>query len=592
MNYRSAMVLGTCTVLEGDDKDARARRDLRPPAARALGRHPAADAQGARGDARARAAARRGSREGRATGGPEDDPQRPRPPGVGGRRPDPRVVRRAAMPDDARRGVPRARLRWRRWTRDERPQDRRTAGCRCGGTRCPTTWSASRAPPLDRDRSTPTSRSSAPATPACGRRTTSRAPTRRCGSSCSRREIAGFGASGRNGGWCSALFPASLGHGRARSSSRARRRSTCSARCSTPSTRSAGSPRAEGIDCHFAQGRHDLARPHRGAARARHGGDRRRPRRGASARSDYPLLEADEAREARRRHRRARRDVHAALRGDPPGPARARAGAWPSSASASRSTRAPRSPPIEPGRRAHRARRRRARRASCAPPRARPRSCPATSATSPRSTRSMVATEPLPGRGLGRDRAAPRRDLQRPAPPDHLRPAHRRRPARLRRPRGAVPLRLAHQARSTTATRRVYAELRRVLARPVPRRRARTPSPTRGAGRSASPATGTPRSGSTRATGIGWAGGYVGDGVGRRATSPAARWPTWSRRARHAPHRAAVGRPPLAALGARAAALARRERRPARDGPADGVEERTGRSAKRAEILAPLIGGH
>src|SRR5580704_17241413 len=25
------------------------------------------------------------------------------------------------------------------------------------------------------------------------------------------REIAGFGASGRNGGWCSALFPASLG---------------------------------------------------------------------------------------------------------------------------------------------------------------------------------------------------------------------------------------------------------------------------------------------------------------------------------------------------------------------------------------------
>jgi hypothetical protein len=25
------------------------------------------------------------------------------------------------------------------------------------------------------------------------------------------REIAGFGASGRNGGWCSALFPAALG---------------------------------------------------------------------------------------------------------------------------------------------------------------------------------------------------------------------------------------------------------------------------------------------------------------------------------------------------------------------------------------------
>ncbi len=34
------------------------------------------------------------------------------------------------------------------------------------------------------------------------------------------REIAGFGASGRNGGWCSALFPASFGP------------------CSRPSTRS------------------------------------------------------------------------------------------------------------------------------------------------------------------------------------------------------------------------------------------------------------------------------------------------------------------------------------------------------------------
>ena len=42
----------------------------------------------------------------------------------------------------------------------------------------------------------------------------------RCGSPCSRREIAGYGASGRNGGWCSALFPQSPAalarrHGRA-----------------------------------------------------------------------------------------------------------------------------------------------------------------------------------------------------------------------------------------------------------------------------------------------------------------------------------------------------------------------------------------
>ena len=46
-----------------------------------------------------------------------------------------------------------------------------------------------------------------------------RTRSRRCASSCSSSEIAGFGASGRNGGWCTALFPQSTGalerrHGR------------------------------------------------------------------------------------------------------------------------------------------------------------------------------------------------------------------------------------------------------------------------------------------------------------------------------------------------------------------------------------------
>ena len=49
--------------------------------------------------------------------------------------------------------------------------------------------------------------------------------------------------------------------------------------------------------------------------------------------------------------------------------------------------------------------------------------------------------------------------------------------------------------------------------RPAPAARAASSSPTPGAGRSASPATGTPSVGHDPATGLGWAGGYVGDGV-------------------------------------------------------------------------------
>ena len=56
----------------------------------------------------------------------------------------------------------------------------------------------------------------------------------------------------------------------------------------------------------------------------------------------------------------------------------------------------------------------------------------------------MVATEPLSDDPLGLHRAGgPPVVLRRP-PPDHLRPAHGRRPAGLRRSRSAVPLRLPH----------------------------------------------------------------------------------------------------------------------------------------------------
>ena len=66
------------------------------------------------------------------------------------------------------------------------------------------------------------------------------------------REIAGFGASGRNGGWCSALFPASLANWTGWAAGTPR--SPCTGPCSRPSTRSARLAAAEGIDCHWAKG--------------------------------------------------------------------------------------------------------------------------------------------------------------------------------------------------------------------------------------------------------------------------------------------------------------------------------------------------
>jgi glycine/D-amino acid oxidase-like deaminating enzyme len=54
-------------------------------------------------------------------------------------------------------------------------------------------------------------------------------------------EVAGFGASGRNGGWCSALFPASLGEAQ-----------DAAMRASVDEVHRVAV--AEGIDCHFAKG--------------------------------------------------------------------------------------------------------------------------------------------------------------------------------------------------------------------------------------------------------------------------------------------------------------------------------------------------
>ena len=73
----------------------------------------------------------------------------------------------------------------------------------------------------------------------------------------------------------------------------------------------------------------------------------------------------------------------------------------------------------------------------------------------------MLATEPLTEAQWEGDRSEQASDLLRRPTPDHLRPAHGRRPPRVRRTRRAIPFRLPIRP-STTGT-RVHAELERVL---------------------------------------------------------------------------------------------------------------------------------
>ena len=149
---------------------------------------------------------------------------------------------------------------------------------------------------------------------------------------------------------------------------------------------------------------------------------------------------------------------------------------------------------------------------------------------------------PAPGRGAGlladgRDRAALRVDVGvhragrpavvlRRAAPDHLRPAHGRRSARVRRPRCAVPLRLAHPSVVRRGAARLPGPPHRA-ARDAPAARATSSSPTSGVAASASRATGPPRSGWTGAPESAGQAGTSATGS-PPPTSPGAPSPTWS----------------------------------------------------------------
>ena len=124
----------------------------------------------------------------------------------------------------------------------------------------------------------------------------------------------------------------------------------------------------------------------------------------------------------------------------------------------------------------------------------------------------MIATEPIAPEASGRDRAAQRRDLRGPAPPRHLRTAHSGRPHRLRGTGRPLPLRLAHKA---------GVRLRPADPRPAFTRLSSSCSrhwrgvrvTHRWGGPLGIARDWHPSVGYDRATGLGWAGGYVGDGV-------------------------------------------------------------------------------
>ena len=255
------------------------------------------------------------------------------------------------------------------------------------------------------------------------------------------REIAGFGASGRNGGWCSALFPPA-------SSGIARRHGADAAvamrRAMHESIVEVGRvAEAEGLDIHYARGGTiQLARNPAQLARAREIVEDERSVTGDV--EGLELLSKEQAED----HARGTRVLGgtytphcAAIH-----PLRLVRGLASLRGGARRlSLRAHHRDRDQAGRAAHRSRH-----GACRDRGARDRGLhtqparPAAQGDSPllADDRHRAAV----GGGLGSDRAAPPPDLRGPSPHAHLRPAHGRRPPRVRRPRRAVPLRLSHEA--------------------------------------------------------------------------------------------------------------------------------------------------
>ena len=273
-------------------------------------------------------------------------------------------------------------------------------------------------------------------------------------------EVAGFGASGRNGGWCSAFFLRSTAALAAATVVPAALAMQQAMRDSVDEVGRVVA--AEGIDCGFTKGgtlsaartpqQLERARRPRWTRPASYGSIDGRPRACSPPTRRRPGS-APPASSARCSHHTAPPSTRPASCVDSPGPS---------------SGRAPRS--------TSRPRRRRSNHDACVTPHGTIRAdvvVRATEGFTPRLPGLRPSRRPgvladgrhraAAARRLGRDRTRRPRDVHRPAPPDHLRPAHRRRPPRLRRSRCAVPLRLVGEATGSTAHRASSRALRRTL---------------------------------------------------------------------------------------------------------------------------------
>ena len=302
-------------------------------------------------------------------------------------------------------------------------------------------------------------------------------------------EHVGFGASGRNGGWVSALWPVGRRH---RSSARYGRTATLAQLAALRDTvDEVGRVDAEeGLDAGFVKGgalvvartpaqeaRARAAAAHSAVVGRRHGlaGCRRRPR-------------------APRRRRGPRCHLHPALRPGAPAPARRRPGRRGPPAGRAGSSRGPAvaarpatgssCSPTGSGSRP---------RTSSSPPRAGPARSPGCRGAIAPVYSLMVATEPIDDRALGRGSGSPG---ARCSPTTVTSSSTASAPTTAGSPS-------AGGVRRTTGARTIRPEfdqeptrLRRAAhdaARAAPPARRRPASPTRGAARSASPATGTRR---------------------------------------------------------------------------------------------------
>ena len=437
-----------------------------------------------------------------------------------------------------------------------------------------------------------------------GRRRAHRAVDRLLPAARGRPDAAGRGARGRdrrasarpgrNGGWCSALFPASLGRRWPRCPARPRRpRWPSTRRCAPPSTRCSRVAAAEGIDAQCAQGRHRRAGPHARPAGA--GPATRSPHARAWGRGEDDVRLLDAARgpgacSPRTGTRRRAPTPRTARRSTPPG----WCAGWPapSSGAAAGSTSAPGCTRDRAGPGASPTTAPCAPRSWSGPPRATPRTLAGQRRDVVPVYSLIIATEPLPaatsgsGSGCGdRETFTDHRHLiiygQRTAD-DRLVFGGRGAPYHFGSadPAGLRPRRRGSSPRCAPPCVDLFPVL---AARPVHARLGR---------RARHPARLVASVGLDRDTGLAWAGGYVGDGVAHDEPGrPDPARP--GARPRHRADPAAVGGPPLPRAGSRSRCAGWASNAGLRAMTLADAEERlTGRPSLVARAVAPLLGGH